>query len=174
MSNDKITVYTIGHSNSKLEDVAKLLMENGITILLDVRSQPYSKYAPEFNRRNLEKESERFGFEYRFAGDYLGGRPKDKSCYDGDKVSYEKLAEKELYKRGINRLIEISSERSGEAKRPFRENRTAIMCSEEKPEACHRHHLIAQTLLKKGVEVLHIRHSGKVEKFEPDNQLLLF
>jgi len=163
MSNDKITVYTIGHSNRKLDDVAKLLMENGIAILLDVRSQPYSKHAPEFNRRNLEKVNGRFGLKYRFAGDYLGGRPKDRSCYDGNKVNYDKLADTTFYKRGIDRLIEIS-----------KENRTAIMCSEENPQVCHRHNLIALTLLKKGVEVLHIRHSGKVEKVELDKQLSLF
>jgi len=163
MNDDKVTVYTIGHSNSKLEDVVKLLMENGITILLDVRSQPYSKYAQEFNRRNLEKGNGRFGFEYRFAGDYLGGRPNDKTCYDNGKVNYDRLAEKDFFKRGINRLIKIS-----------KENRTAIMCSEENPKVCHRHNLIAQTLLKKGVEVLHIRHSGKVERVEVDRWLLLF
>lgn len=162
--NNGAKIYTIGHSNNNLERLAKLLKENDVEILLDVRSHPYSKFVPQFNRENMERESKRLGFEYRFAGDYLGGKPTDKSCYDGDKVNYDKIASKDYYQKAIKRLIEISQETV-----------TAILCSEENPHACHRHKLIAQTLLDMGVEVLHIRHNGKVEKAEiADKQLSLF
>ena len=162
--NNGAKIYTIGHSNNNLEHLTKLLRENNIKILLDVRSHPYSKFVPQFNRENLERESKRLGFEYRFAGDYLGGKPKDKSCYDGNKVNYDKIASKDYYKKAIKRLIEIS-----------KETVIAILCSEENPHACHRHKLIAKTLLDMRVEVLHIRRDGKVEQAEiVDKQLLLF
>jgi len=162
--NNGVKTYTIGHSNNSLEHLTKLLKENNVNVLLDVRSHPYSKFVPQFNRENLERESKRLGLKYRFAGDYLGGKPEDKSCYDGNEVNYDKIAEKDYYKKAIKRLIEIS-----------KETITAVLCSEENPHACHRHKLIAKTLLDMGVEVLHIRHNGKVEKAEiVDKQLPLF
>ena len=156
-------LFTIGHSNNSLEHLAKLLKENSVKILLDVRSHPYSRYVPQFNRENLERASKQLEFEYRFAGDYLGGKPKDTSCYDGDKVNYYKIASKDSYKKAIKRLIEIS-----------KETVTAILCSEENPYVCHRHKLIAKTLSGMGVEVLHIRHNSKVERDEMSRQLSLF
>jgi uncharacterized protein (DUF488 family) len=163
MDNNEAKIYTIGHSNNSLEHLTKLLKENNVKVLLDVRSHPYSKFVPQFNRENLERESKRLRFEYRFAGDYLGGKPEDKSCYDGNEVNYDKIASKDYYKKGINRLIEISQE-----------SVTAILCSEENPHMCHRHKLIAQTLLDMGVEVLHIRHNGQVEKAEIVDKQLSF
>ncbi len=129
--NNGVKIYTIGHSNNNLEHLSKLLNESNVKILLDVRSHPYSKFVPQFNRKNLERESRQLGFDYRFAGDYLGGKPTDKSCYNGDKVDYDKIALKDYYKKAIKRLIEIS-----------KETVTAILCSEENPHACHRHNLI--------------------------------
>ena len=152
--NSKI-IYTIGHGNSELKPIVELLRKHGIKILVDVRSTPYSRFAPEFNNRSLRRSAKTLGIEYKFAGDSLGGRPEDLDCYDGDQVNYDKLADKDFYKKGIRRLIEISQEES-----------TAILCSEENPHHCHRHKLIAQTLLQKGFDVLHIRHNGKFEKAE--------
>jgi uncharacterized protein (DUF488 family) len=105
--------------------------------------------------------------EYVFAGEHLGGRPTDPTCYKNGavpegKANYLKLVEyaevmkRDWYQRGIERLLQIASERL-----------TAIMCSEEDPMQCHRHHLIAQTLLKRDVAVWHIRSDGRVEEAHP-------
>ena len=45
---------------------------------------------------------------------------------------------------------------------------TAVMCSEEDPLRCHRHHLIARSLLERGVAVGHIRKQGTVEPAVPE------
>ena len=42
------------------------------------------------------------------------------------------------------------------------------MCGEADPGRCHRQTLIAQVLLAKGVEVLHILPSGELESACPD------
>lgn len=151
------TIYTIGHGKSDLKPIVELLKKHGIKALVDVRSTPYSKFAPEFNRENLERESKALGLDYRLAGKFLGGRPDAPDCYDADQINYDKLAAKVFYKKGIRRLLEINQEEP-----------TAILCSEENPHNCHRHKLIAQTLLQEGFEVLHIRHNGKVEEAEID------
>nr|NIP66581.1 DUF488 family protein [Candidatus Bathyarchaeota archaeon]NIR15021.1 DUF488 family protein [Desulfobacterales bacterium]NIU81219.1 DUF488 family protein [Candidatus Bathyarchaeota archaeon]NIV67354.1 DUF488 family protein [Candidatus Bathyarchaeota archaeon]NIW34451.1 DUF488 family protein [Candidatus Bathyarchaeota archaeon] len=85
-------------------------------------------------------------------------------CYAGDKPDYEKVAKKQFYKSGIKELIDVASRL-----------RTAIVCSEENPYHCHRHKLITQTLLEMGIEVIHIRRDGSLEKAErAEKQLSLF
>jgi uncharacterized protein (DUF488 family) len=145
-------IYTIGHSNVEASKIIQLLQENQIDVLVDIRSSPYSQYATQFNRDTFSQLLQESGFEYVFAGTYLGGRPKDISCYKDDKLDYNQVTQCSWYQKGIERLIEIADE-----------NRTAIMCSEENPEQCHRQHLISQTLLEMSVTVIHIRGNGICE-----------
>ena len=145
-------------------EIVELLKKNEIQVLVDVRSSPYSKHVSQFNREMFQSVLKQAGLEYKFAGDYLGGRPKDPTCYKDGKipdghadflhiVDYPAVMTKGWYQKGINRLLAIAGEQ-----------RTAIMCSEEDPARCHRQHLISQTLLKIGVEVLHIRRNGQIQK----------
>ena len=76
-----MTIYTIGHSNHEWRDFLVLLHQYGIEMLVDVRSAPYSRYSPQFNRELLAPSLEAEGIGYAFAGEYLGGRPKDPDCY---------------------------------------------------------------------------------------------
>ena len=66
-------LYTIGHSNLPADVFLELLKRNGIEILVDCRSCPYSGYNPQFNREALERLVEEAGIGYRFAGHQLGG-----------------------------------------------------------------------------------------------------
>lgn len=169
------SVYTVGHSNHPPEAFLDLLRRHGIETVVDVRSAPYSRYTPHFNKRELERLLAEAGIRYVFAGDVLGGRPPDPTCYkngavpDGhanylELVDYAAVAARDWYRRGIERLREIGHDR-----------RIAMMCSEEDPARCHRHHLIAQTLLADGVPVHHIRASGECEdavRAEPPSRQL--
>jgi uncharacterized protein (DUF488 family) len=157
-------IYTIGHSNLAFAEFTKLLQVRDIRMVVDVRSVPYSRYSPQFNREKLQEELKRPGISYRYLGDSLGGRPEDPDYYDGDKPVYEKIAGKQFYKSGIEELIKIASK-----------YRTAIMCSEEDPYYCHRHKLITQTLLDMDIEIIHIRQDGSLERAEiVERQLSLF
>jgi len=159
-----LTIYTIGHSNVPTRKIVEHLKHHGVQVLVDVRSSPYSKYVPQFNREMFQAVLQGECLEYKFAGEYLGGRPNDPTCYkngqipDGHAdflhlVDYPGMMTKEWYQKGIQRLLEIA-----------REKPTAIMCSEEDPARCHRQYLISQTLLKQGIEVLHIRSDGRLQK----------
>jgi uncharacterized protein (DUF488 family) len=44
------TVYTIGHSMHERDKFLGLLSKHGITALCDIRSTPYSRFHPYFNR----------------------------------------------------------------------------------------------------------------------------
>ena len=155
-------LYTIGHSNHSLEKFIQLLDDNGIMTLVDVRTAPYSRYNPQFNKENLERALVRHNLQYAYAGKFLGGRPSDPSCYknhqlpseDADylhEVDYPEVMKRPWFTQGIKQLLELADQ-----------DLTAIMCSEENPAECHRHHLIAKYLIAKHPEavVYHIRGDG--------------
>ena len=172
----QLTIYTIGHSNTPFEDFARLLMENGVEVVVDVRSSPYSQFAPQYNRENLARFLAEVGLEYVFAGEYLGGRPKDPTCYKHGKVptgkvdylklvDYPEVAKRPWYRRGLERLIQIAGERP-----------TTIMCSEDDPHQCHRYHLITPTLEAQGIRVVHLRRKQETAEVNDDEpqQMSLF
>ncbi len=151
------TIYSIGHGNKKITDFISELKSYGIEYLLDIRSKPYSKWNPQFNQVQLELELKNYGITYVFVGDSLGGLPEDRSCYDyNGKVVYDIIKEKDFFKEGLKRLTTAN-----EKKIPL-----AIMCSESKPEECHRSKLIGQELLKKEISLKHIVSNKRVKSQE--------
>jgi uncharacterized protein (DUF488 family) len=164
-------IYTIGYGSREMAAFVAVLKAHEIGYLIDVRSAPYSKFKPEFSRHALEATLKEHGIRYLYMGDQLGGQPQDPDCYDaGGKVLYERVAEKAFYRAGIARL-----------ERAFRQGaRVALMCSEGKPEMCHRSKLIGATLEGLGIPVLHIDEADRVQTqadvvFElTDGQLSLF
>ena len=139
-------VYTIGYGARSIEDFIQALQTQGITYLIDVRSRPYSRYKPEFSKEALDKHLQAHQIRYVFMGDTLGGQPDDPDCYTDGKVDYEKCRTKPFFIEGIGRL-----RRAWEQQLPV-----AIMCSEGKPENCHRSKLIAPALVEQGIPVVHI------------------
>ena len=146
------SIYTIGYGARDLEKFLSVLTANQIQYLLDVRTSPYSSFKPEFSKNALKSFLEANGVRYLFVGDSLGGQPADQSCYTDGKVDYEKVSQKEFFRAGIERLHKAS--RLGQ--------RVALMCSEGKPENCHRSKLIGKTLTNEGFEVLHIDEQDAV------------
>lgn len=154
-------IYTIGYGNRSIEDFIKLLQKYGIRYLVDLRSQPYSRYKPEFSKAVLEQYLKKQQICYVYMGDTLGGRPEDTGCYTEDgKVNYTILREKDFYQRGISRL------------RTAREKQLpiALMCSEMKPEECHRGKLVGNTLVEQGLVVTHIDEAGNPKTQDEVNQ----
>ena len=66
------TLYTIGHSNVPAEKIVDLLRQFQIALLVDVRSQPYSKYSSQFNREIFAQTLREAVIDYRYMGDILG------------------------------------------------------------------------------------------------------
>jgi uncharacterized protein (DUF488 family) len=73
--------YTIGHSKHAVEKFAALLKPYSINLVTDVRSTPYSRYAPQFNRDAAQRNLSPFGIEYKYMGDLLGGKNFDASLF---------------------------------------------------------------------------------------------
>ena len=152
-------IYTIGHSKHPIDQFIALLQRHGIDALADVRSTPYSRFNPQFNKEKLQTALAAAGIRYVFLGEELGARTKDPSCYDEEgRVSYAKLAQTELFRKGIERLL------TG-----MQQHRIAIMCAEREPLDCHRTILVSRELERAGVPVTHILHDGALE---PHTQLM--
>jgi uncharacterized protein (DUF488 family) len=146
-------VYTIGHSTHPQEYFLSLLKLHGITALCDVRSGPYSRMNPQFNRENLEAALLANGIAYRFLGKELGARSNDPTCYVHGKVQYDRLAQTALFKYGIKRIL-----------RGLKDGfRVAIVCAEREPLECHRTILVARHLAEIGLPVTHIHANGDLE-----------
>ncbi len=156
------TIYTIGHSNHLMTDFIKILQKNSRDTLVDIRSSPYSKHVPQFNKKPLQQSMEYAGISYIFLGNKIGGKPRDPKYYLDGNVNYTLLARTLKFKEGIRELVIAC-----------RNHNMVLMCSEEDPYHCHRHHLIAQNLLKKGIKVSHIRKNGALEPVK-DFQNTLF
>lgn len=146
-----MTIHTIGHSDILTSDFIKLLNAAGIETLVDVRSSPYSRYAPQFNRENLIRTLQKTPVRYLFMGGQLGGYPKDAPIYRGKHPDYDLLRKQAFYIDGLNKLLEISST-----------SKVAIMCSEEDPYTCHRRALIGFDLHERGVKVVHIQGDSPI------------
>ena len=145
-------VYTVGHSSYPIEVFLGLLSRHGITVIADVRSQPYSRRHPQFNREPLAETLCGAGIACLFLGRELGARSNDPACYVGDQVQYGLLAKTESFQRGLARVQETA-----------RSQRLALLCAEREPLECHRTILVARHVVARGLEVLHILADGGIE-----------
>jgi uncharacterized protein (DUF488 family) len=149
-----VVFYTIGHSRHPFDVFVDLLRAHGIEAVIDVRSQPYSRFSPQFNRSSLQAELGLRGIVYAFEGRNLGGRPDDADLYDADGYAvYARIARTRAFINSMERL----KERGGAGER------LAFMCAEEDPRRCHRLLLIGRVLAAEAFEVHHIRGDGRIE-----------
>lgn len=145
--------FTLGHSNHSAEKFIGLLRQHPIELVVDVRSQPVSRFSPHFRKQNLEKLLAQHGMGYVWL-EALGGRPKDPRLYDAQgRADYAAMAVTEPFRQGLETLKELAGERG-----------VALLCSEEDPNRCHRRLLVVRALCEESPlyqnEVWHIRKDG--------------
>jgi len=147
-------VYTIGHSNRRLEDFLSLLKEVGVELVYDVRSFPTSRIAPHFSKHILSNELSRAGLKYIWDG-RLGGYRK--FGRDVEDFGIARCFKSEGFRAYATYLVKNS-----EARRACRElaliaekNITAIMCKERIPWRCHRK-ILSDFMISQGFKVIHI------------------
>lgn len=146
------TIFTIGHSTHSRERFLGLLKQHAITAVCDVRSAPYSRVNPQFNREDLKAMLLASSIAYVFLGKELGARSEDPACYDDGRVQYERLARAELFRQGLERVQD-----------GMKKYRIALMCAEKEPLECHRTILVARHVVELGINVQHIHADGRLE-----------
>lgn len=163
MANDKLTIYTIGHSTHELEEFIALLKSYKISLLADIRTMPGSRRVPQFNRENLQPALEKEGIQYLHIKKLGGLRHTTKeSVNTGWRnksfrgfADYMQTAE---FEEGLQELIVLAQKQV-----------TALMCAEAVPWRCHRS-LVGDALLVRGFEVKDIFS----EKKEAEHKLTSF
>ncbi len=148
-----LTLFTVGHSNHPIEKFVGLLRRHGIDVLADVRSTPFSRFNPQFNRGKLEESLREAGIRYEFLGEALGARSRDPSLQEGGKVSYAKLAASAAFQQALTHVLHEA-----------RTQRLAIMCAEREPLDCHRTILVGREAERAGASVTHILADGSLEE----------
>lgn len=152
-----MNIFTIGHSNHTQEVFLDLLAQVKIEVLVDVRSNPNSRWASFANRYSLENILRASQIQYIYMGDVLGGQPSEPDKYNPQtgKVDYQKIQNDEHFRSGIRRILV-----------GLTKYRVCIMCAEEDPTNCHCNLLVAESLRQEGVTVLHIRGDRRIQTDE--------
>ena len=157
-----LSVLTIGHSTHSWKHFASLLHGSGVTAVADVRTSPYSRRYPHFNRDELREKLRRDGLLYVFLGNELGGRPKEPQLYRNGVADYETMAKTKEFSNGLSRVVEGA-----------KNHRIALLCSERDPLNCHRCLLVGRALAENGVRVSHVLDRGNVAtQVEIEDRLL--
>jgi uncharacterized protein (DUF488 family) len=150
-------LFTIGHSNHSLEHFIELLRMHQISKIADVRSNPYSKYTPHFNKNVLDSALRNENIDYIFLGRELGAQRSEDDCYVQGKAKYDRIARLPAFRNGLQKVLE-------QAER----NNVAVMCAESDPITCHRTILISRELkkIRPDLKITHILADGTVEQHE--------
>jgi uncharacterized protein (DUF488 family) len=151
------TIYTIGHSTRTLEEFAGLLRENGIALLVDVRTVPRSRHNPQFDTATLPEELEEAGIRYEHAKGLGGWRKTVPGSPNAGwrSLGFRGYADYMLtgeFEAQVARLIDKAGKEA-----------LVIMCAEAVPWRCHRQ-LISDALVVRGIRVLHIMGRSKLEE----------
>ena len=147
------TVYSIGYGMRSREGFINTLHMAGIDTVVDIRSLPRSRFAPQFDSAVLFEALEQQGIAYIEGGDKLGGRPADLSLYDScARVDWEAMRESPSYREGIESIKALAA--GGHV--------VAVVSSEGDPLSSHRFGTVSRTLSEEGMDVRHILPNGEV------------
>ncbi|MHB9028401.1 MAG: DUF488 domain-containing protein [Candidatus Latescibacterota bacterium] len=148
-------IFSIGHSNHPAEVFLGLLRLHSIDTVCDVRSRPYSRWNPQFNRETLDRSLRDSGIVYRFLGSELGARPEGAGFGPENCMSYDEMARIPRFQDGLEQVRELMTIA-----------RVALLCAERDPLFCHRAILVSRRLRSPNLRILHILADGGIETHE--------
>ena len=142
-------IFTVGHSDLNFMRFISLIQANNINHIIDIRSIPYSRYAPWSNKSRLPDILTPFRIKYTYLGHKLGGK---KQAIDPS-AKQPRTTPRQVYDEAIQILMGLATR-----------DKLVLFCSEGNPAPCHRQRTIAQTLLASGVKVVHILSNGRLKE----------
>lgn len=148
-----LTVFTIGHSTRTLDEFVAALQTHGVRTVVDVRTLPGSRHAPQFNADALEAGLAAHGIGYRQLRS-LGGRRRARpdspntGWRNAGFRGYADHMQTDEFAAGMDELVAIAADAP-----------TAIMCAEAVPWRCHRS-MIGDALIVRDIRVLDIIGDG--------------
>ncbi|BAT57545.1 hypothetical protein GJW-30_1_00051 [Variibacter gotjawalensis] len=150
----EISLFGLGHSNASLSHFVSLLEAHAITVVVDVRSSPRSRFA-HFSGTALSRSLAKVSISYAWLGDKLGGR-------FSPTLTYADVERSDVFATGIAEVLSAA-----------RGSRVALMCSEHDACTCHRALLIGRHLKFAGTQMTHITRTGETETQQELEQRLM-
>lgn len=142
-------LFTAGHSVRPAAALVDMLRAHRIALVADVRSSPYSRRHPQFNRETLAATLAAGGLRYAHHPD-LGGlrasRPDSphRALEPGGFRGYADHMDGAAFVAALARLLEDAALA-----------RCAVLCAEQDPARCHRS-LLADAATARGWAVTHL------------------
>lgn len=153
LSNNKIQIFTIGFTKKNLKEFIQLLKKNCIEKVVDIRLRPYGQLAGYSNKEDLRyvlEDYEKIKYQHEIilapTNELLDNYRKDL-----DWTAYEKKFCELLRERKVEKLF--NSITNGFI-------RICLLCSEDKPEKCHRR-LVAEYFSQIAPNAVEIKHITK-------------
>ena len=144
-------LFSVGHSNKSYEEFLRELKHFNIHKIVDIRSVPYSKYNPHFNKEAISEFLHKHNIKYEYLGNLLGGLLHEQGIKG--KPDYNKIKKKQSFRKGLEILRKYSTSTEN----------IAIMCAEWNPANCHRAKLIGEAMREKSIIITHIiNHKRKL------------
>ncbi len=146
------TLYTIGYSGFKIKDLIQTLKDRQINAVIDVRSQPFCSWNPDYNKENLARHLKEAKIHYRNYIAEFGARQTDPKYLSPDGyVDFEKFTSLSPdFASGVQKLV--TSMAQGYC--------FCLLCSEKEPSKCHRAIMVARVFFDAGYEVEHLLPQG--------------
>lgn len=155
---------TVGHSSHTLESLLDLLRGQDVGLVGDVRSVPWSRRHPWFQRAPFARALEASGIAYVFLGDALGARPREPGLRDdAGRADFARIAATARFRAGLARVRELAAR-----------ERLALLCAERDPADCHRTLLVCRHLRHDpALRIAHLLAGGRLEPHADTERRLL-
>ena len=152
------TIYTIGYSGFSIEDFVKKIKNNNINCVIDVRSSPFSKYFPQYNKEFVKKYLNNNNILYMNFLEF-GARQTDPKFFNPKGyLDFEKYTQSLSFLHGTERVV------NGIAKG----YNIALMCAEKEPSHCHRTIMISRWFDKNDFNIIHFMPNNIRNKKQKD------
>lgn len=156
-------VYTIGYTAFSYKKFLKIILEYNISCIIDVRSNPYSKQYPEYNKEYFEKTLKKEKILYRNYKYEFGARQDNRCFYSKEgHIDFLKFIKSDIFYRGVEKL-----QKGIDMKYRF-----VLMCAEKNPINCHRSIMLGKGFKDYGFNVKHITVNGIITQEDIEAQLL--
>ena len=145
-NNEERVVFTIGYEQRTIEDFIRLLKENKIFFLADLRERAFSRKNG-FRKGPLQNELQKNGIIY--VGFPSLGAPKELREELAKNAQYPNFFKK-YKKHMLENIVHL-----GALMDLVKKEKTAIMCYERDYRFCHRK-IISEWLEKQGIKLIHL------------------
>ncbi len=146
-----VDILTIGYGKDDLDTLVSRCRNHNVSHLIDVRTNAYSRYQPDFRQPELSQNLKLKGFKYTFLGDSIGGKPDWEEVLVAGKVEGELLIKDPRFQKGLD-LIQIQISKGN--------LEMALLCGCSDPAGCHRGLWIAPELEERGIRCGHVLVDG--------------